>query len=238
MKPLQFLDQDLPSKDRRLLLAFGFSVAFHLGLLYTGPVNLSEKSPSNIPSSPLSVRLFNGRRGEEPSQSLEDKPQHVATEDASQLNINGRKASATDATSAEGATTGRAAAIPNRALPAPYLSPLELTKRPEFVVPIPAYLPYSIGAAEHTRIVFVIFVDENGVIDKIEHDAPGTAGAVTRFVERLIRSTPITPGEKDGRPVRTRWLVEFEAAPIIREQPSPSPSPPLDQSAASSPEAK
>ncbi|WP_417066930.1 hypothetical protein [Niveibacterium terrae] len=212
-----------PKEDRRLTLAFFLAVSLHFFALLSGPAEHHGQTGS----TKLSARL-NPLQTRRPAEASHDdrqdapKPPSHAPSDAKAAELKPTPESRD--TSAQGK---RSIAIPG--LPAPYFSPLDLTQSPSFGEDIPEFLPLAISQKEG-RVILVIYLDENGVIDRVESSSEGAemSGAV-RYLEQLVRSTPIKPGEIDGEPVRTRWVIEFSISPGSDDTVGPSASAPLSR---------
>lgn len=196
---------EFPKEDRRLALAFFIAVLFHLLALFSGPSSHLGKRGAVR----LSARL-NPVQVSHPAPTITDR-ERVAP--ATKTSPEQTPIVAEPSTTEAGGPPGSNQELNFPGLAAPYLSVLDLTRHPEFETDIPSYLPNSITNTDG-YIIFVLFIDENGVIDRIETTSEGGDLTVaTRYLELLIRSTPIRPGEIDGVPVRTRWVLEFNVAP-------------------------
>lgn len=196
-----------PKDDRRLALAFLLAVSVHLFALFCGPT----AHHGRVGSTKLSARLNpipTSRPAEASRDNRQDAPKPIPSARSEAKPAELKSAPAND----EAAQLGnRSIAIPG--LPAPYFSTLDLTQSPRFGEDIPEFLPMAISQKEG-RVILVIYLDENGVIDRLESSSEGSdMSYASRYLEQLLRSTPIKPGEIDGEPVRTRWVIEFSVSP-------------------------
>ena len=214
-----------PQEDRRLALAFFLAVSVHLFALLCGPA----AHHGRVGSAKLSARLnpaLTSRPAEASRDNLPDAPKAIAKARTEAKPAELESETAND----EAAELGnRSIAISG--LPAPYFSTLDLTQSPRFDGDIPEFLPMAISQKEG-RVILVIYLDENGVIDRLESSSEGgDMSYASRYLEQLLRSTPIKPGEIDGEPVRTRWVIEFSVSPgsgdILTSSAAPASSGPL-----------
>lgn len=216
-----------PEEDRRLALAFFLAASLHLFALFSGPA----AHHGRIGSAMLSARL-NPVQTSRPAEASRDIRQD-APKAIPKARSEAKPAELKSETANDDAAELGNRSIAISGLPAPYFSTLDLTQSPRFGEDIPEFLPMAISQKEG-RVILVIYLDENGVIDRLESSSEGgDMSYASRYLEQLLRSTPIKPGEIDGEPVRTRWVIEFSVSPgsgdIVTSSAGPASSAPLSR---------
>lgn len=207
----------LPPGDRRLALAFFASVLLHFAALNTGPEHHGARHGQALALSFSPT----GKARPAPPEPAPKRPHPQREDGAARPSAAPSRPREADTPSGD-----RTLALPG--LPAPYHSILDLSREPRFEGEIPEFLPLSLSRGEG-KVIFVLYLAEDGTLDRLESTSEGQdMDFAIRYLEQLIRITPIAPGEIDGEPVRTRWVLEFSLSPGGTE---------LEQ-ASSSPEAK
>ncbi|WP_341678965.1 hypothetical protein [Niveibacterium sp. SC-1] len=102
-----------------------------------------------------------------------------------------------------------------------YLPAEALSVRPRFQDELADFIPAISASLKSGKIVFTIYISEQGVIDRVDTDAPPELQELATRIEALVRAMPIRPGEIEGHPARSRWMLEFSAEPIPFKAPEP-----------------
>ena len=93
-----------------------------------------------------------------------------------------------------------------------------LTTAPKPRAPVVVDYPYFDGEANHYTGEFDLFIDDNGGVVRVVDATPELPGILGRAVREAFLAARFSPGEVDGRPVRSRTRIEvtFDS----RRQPS------------------
>ncbi len=96
---------------------------------------------------------------------------------------------------------------------------LDLMPRP--AEPVALVYPEAVAMGRSGMVALLLLIDEAGVVvdaKVVESDPPGV---FDDFAVEVFRATRFLPGERDGRPVRSRLVVEmsFDANPQSRRAP-------------------
>lgn len=91
-----------------------------------------------------------------------------------------------------------------------------LTKGPQPLAPVNLPYPSFEGDTGNYRAEVALYIDENGVVQRIDVPEGVLPKALATAVRAAFSSTQFRPGELDGRPVRTLLKIEvrFDATPI------------------------
>jgi hypothetical protein len=210
------------------------SVGMHGLLLWSSPRTAGAAFGSSSTGSVIQARLVAlparaaARAGE--SFALNDaKATNVARAEAAQANEPAAPKAedarpnpvdpAAPPVAGEVAGEERMESPPARDASADYLPSTSLTRGPEPTKSVILAFPKPWNAVGRYRAKFALYVDESGVVQRVERvDMPDFPTSLEGVVRRTFMGVLFKPGELDGRAVRARMLIEVsfdaEARPV------------------------
>ena len=109
---------------------------------------------------------------------------------------------------------------------APYVPRGQLTKAPRPLREIDVPFPSDVGGIVELQVKFSLFIDENGVVRRVQLDRSEVPAAFAQAIAETFRAIPFRPGEIDGVPVRSQVHLEVEFhAPPAKLQAAPLSAP-------------
>jgi hypothetical protein len=94
---------------------------------------------------------------------------------------------------------------------ASYTPRRQLTQAPVAVAPVVLTYPVFEGDEQGSyTAVLALFIDETGKVQRIRVEAPGLPEALEGVARRAFLSARFSPGEVDGRPVRSLIRIEVQ----------------------------
>ena len=102
-----------------------------------------------------------------------------------------------------------AAAEPAAPAPSPYYPVRELDVRPGITRNIePQYPEAAARRSLWGKVVFRLYIDEKGSVERVETLRADPPGVFERSAERAFGAAHFTPGMKAGRAVKTKMTIE------------------------------
>lgn len=200
---------ELPVPYRVLWLALLLSVAAHVGMviLWPGFVFSGKEGQSSLQGRLKSIVLTERVSPVKAASSLAQPPAEVRTVRAGNGVVSmqsgmpgGRAAKVSGAGRAKGAAED-------------YIPVELLGSRPVFLVRPESLFPEGAPPAGHGRVVLQLLVSAGGAVDGIIVESSEFSAELTqRLVDRL-RAAPLSAGTMDGKPVKSRWRMEFKLDP-------------------------
>jgi protein TonB len=104
-------------------------------------------------------------------------------------------------------------------VPAPdaaYLRRSELTVPPEPIgaIIIPDLPPAAMAATGPRTFILTLFINEAGLVERIRVETAAIPQAIEEVARRAFEQARFTPGELNGRPVKSSMRIEVSAAPL------------------------
>jgi hypothetical protein len=119
-----------------------------------------------------------------------------------------------------------ARAVPAAGAEAPYLPRGQLTVAPHPLREVDVPFPPDVSGIVELRVPLSVFIDESGLVRRVQLDRPEVPPAFARAVAETFRAIPFKPGEIDGVAVRSQIHLEVEFhAPAGRPQVAPLSAP-------------
>jgi protein TonB len=209
--------------DARLALAVLVSAALHASLIFgvavrrPGAASASEPILARIQAVPdAAARQPEPRPLEKPERRVAQLPARASAAAES-------RPAATDASSGPDPIIQRAPQAPTEALP-PVEMPLfvdstwypaaQLDIFPTALAPVrPAY-PHAAAAADLAgEVMLLLLIDETGRVHECTVVDAQPAGTFEEAALEAFRAARFTPGQRDGRNVRSRLLVKVVFSP-------------------------
>ena len=95
--------------------------------------------------------------------------------------------------------------------PSMYLRRGALTRAPQVQTPVALSYPvFEDDRQGHYTAVLALFIDEAGQVRRIRVEPPGLPDALEGAARRAFLAARFTPGEVDGRPVRSLIRIEVQ----------------------------
>lgn len=95
--------------------------------------------------------------------------------------------------------------------PATYLRRSQLTRAPQVQTPVALSYPlFEDDTQGHYTAILALFIDETGRVQRIRVEPPGLPDALEGAARRAFLATRFTPGEVEGRPVRSLIRIEVQ----------------------------
>jgi protein TonB len=93
---------------------------------------------------------------------------------------------------------------------------LDVLPRPE--QPVALVYPDAVGMGRNGLVTLLLLIDESGAVVEAKVVDSNPSGVFDAFAIDVFRATRFLPGQRDGRPVRSRLVVEmsFDANPYSR----------------------
>ncbi|MDB5857460.1 MAG: TonB family protein [Ramlibacter sp.] len=119
-----------------------------------------------------------------------------------------------------------ARSMPAAGVEAGYVPRGQLTVAPRPLREVDVPFPPDVSGIVDLNVQLSLFIDEGGVVRRVQLDRPEIPPAFARAVAETFQSIPFKPGEIDGVAVRSRIHLEVEFhAPPARQQQGPLSAP-------------
>lgn len=208
---------DYLRRHQEILSAVGISLVLHYSLLTFAGHSQPDVSPEPAPRRAISLALRHSHA-----------PEPISQQDTVSQTMPVRESGKGIAHSPHPAAPSKPSALDPRGLLdiglAGYLPAETLNVRPQFAQQVADFLPAAGAALVHGKVTFTIYLSEQGLIDRIDVDAEPEMRDIASRIEAMIRALPIQPGELEGHPVKSRWVLEFSAEPVPFTAPQSSPA--------------
>jgi protein TonB len=201
-------DDMLPTRDQaRLALFIGGSIALHLlTMLGVGPLDLNARRlDGDTGRSEFHATLMPAEGARTTAAAMLDEGPAAADKDAS------ASPAAPAAASPDAAAAGDAAlAIPS---PDKWYTAAEVDVRAEPLSDIRLRYPENVGAPVTGKVRVRVYIDEGGVVRKIEIASSDPPGLFDEAARQAWQDVRFSPARKNGAAVKSQKLLELTYAP-------------------------